>query len=84
MKTGETLLSPEEEKYYENYFDLFSHPGWKQLVSEAQDLLDSFSIEEIKNELDLFYVKGQRTSLLNLVRFETGIRNAFDMESEVD
>lgn len=77
-------MSPEEEKYYENYLDLFLHPGWKQFVDEAQDLLDSYSIEDIKNNEDLFFVKGQRISLLNIVRFETGIKNAFDMESNND
>jgi len=77
-------LSPEEEKYYENYLDLFVHPGWKQFVTEAQELLDSFSIDEIKDTDQLFLVKGQRLSLLNIVRFETGIRNALEMESDND
>ena len=75
-------LAPEDEKYYENYLGLFLHPGWKQFVGEAQDLLNAYSIEEIKNEQDLFFVKGQRSSLLNITRFETGIKNAIDMESE--
>lgn len=77
-------MSPEEEKYYENYLDLFLHPGWKQFVAEAQELVDSYQIEDIKDELDLFFVKGQRNSLLNVVRFETGIKNAYDMETDND
>ena len=75
-------MSPENEKYYENYLDLFLHEGWKQFVEEAQDLLDAFEIEDIKDEIDLAFVKGQRNSLLNITRFETGIRNAIEMESE--
>ena len=75
-------MSPENEKYYENYLDLFLHEGWKQFVEEAQELLDAFEIEDIKDEIDLAFVKGQRNSLLNITRFETGIRNAIDMESE--
>ena len=78
------LLAPEDEKYYENYLDLFLHPGWKQFVSESQDLLDSYVIEDIKDDLDLSFVKGQRSSLLNITRFETGIKNAFDMGSNDD
>lgn len=77
-------MSPENEKYYENYLDLFLHEGWKQFVEEAQELLDAFEIEDIKDEIDLAFVKGQRNSLLNITRFETGIRNAIDMESEDD
>ena len=80
--TGETRLSPEEEKYYEIYLDLFLHPGWKQFVEEAQETLDTHIIEDIKSEKELFLLQGQRTALLNIVRFETGIKNAFDMESE--
>lgn len=75
-------MSPEDEKYYENYLDLFLTAGWKQFVKEAQDLIDSYRIEEIKNEQDLFFVQGQINTLTNVINFETGIRNAMDMESE--
>jgi len=77
-------LSPEDQKYYENYLDLFLTDGWKQFVKEAQDLLDSYEIEDIKDEIDLAFVKGQRSSLLNITRFETGIKNAIEMESDSD
>jgi len=75
-------LSPEDDKYYENYLDLFLHDGWKQFVNEAQELLDSYVIEDIKDENDLAFIKGQRSSLLNITRFETGIRNAIEMEAD--
>lgn len=77
-------MSPDDEQYYENYLDLFLTEGWKQFVQEAQELLDSFEIEEIKDGEDLAFVKGQRSSLLNITRFETGIKNAFEMESGSD
>ncbi len=75
-------MSPEDDKYYENYLDLFLHDGWKQFVNEAQELLDSYVIEDIKDENDLAFIKGQRSSLLNITRFETGIRNAIEMEAD--
>jgi len=71
-------LSPEESEYYDNYFDLFMHPGWKQFVEDSQESLDSQRIEDLKTEKDLFYVQGQRSVLLNTVRFEDGIKNAFE------
>lgn len=77
-------MSPEDDKYYENYLDLFLTQGWKQFVQEATDLLDSYKIEEIKNEQELFFVKGQRNTLMNVIHFETGIRNALDMEADSD
>lgn len=75
-------MSPEDDKYYENYLDLFLHDGWKQFVNEAQELLDSYVIEDIKDENDLAFIKGQRSSLLNITRFETGIKNAIEMEAD--
>ena len=77
-------MSPDDEKYYENYMDLFLTGGWKQFVQEAKDLVSSYKIEEIKNEQDLFFVKGQINTLMNVINFETGIRNALDMEAGDD
>ena len=77
-------MSPEEEKYYENYLDLFLHEGWKQFVKEAQDILDVQTIEDVKSEKELFLLQGQRTTLLNIVRFETGIKNALEMNANND
>ena len=71
-------MSPEESEYYDNYFDLFMHPGWKQFVEDSQESLDSQRIEDLKTEKDLFYVQGQRSVLLNTVRFADGIKNAFE------
>ena len=77
-------MSPEDEHYYENYMDLFLTNGWKQFVDEAKELVASYKIEEIKNEQDLFFVKGQINTLMNVINFETGIRNALDMEAGND
>ena len=77
-------MSPEEQQYYENYFDLFLTGGWKQFVQESQDALDSHSIDDIKTEKELSHIQGQRTALLNIVRFETGIQNAFEELSNND
>lgn len=77
-------MSPEDEKYYENYLDLFLTEGWKQFIQEANDLVASYKIEEIKNEQELFFVKGQINTLMNVINFETGIRNALDMEAGND
>ena len=77
-------MSPEEQKYYENYFELFLTTGWKQFVQESQDTLDGHSIDDIKDAKELSHVQGQRTVLLNIVRFETGIQNAFEELSNND
>ena len=72
-------MSPEEQKYYETYFDLFLHPGWKQFVEEINDILDNHRIEDIKNESHLAFVKGEREALFRVRRFETGRKSAYDV-----
>lgn len=71
-------MSPEEQQYYDNYFDLFMHPGWRQFVEDSQESLDIHRIEDIKSEKELFYVQGQRSVLQNTIRFEDGITNTFE------
>ena len=72
-------MSPEENKYYDNYFDLFATDGWKQFIEEINESLDRHRIEDIKNETHLAFVKGERDALFRVRRFETGIRSAYDV-----
>lgn len=75
-------MTKEEEVYYETYFDLFSSAGWKQFVGDNQETYNSFSIEQIKDSEHLAFVKGQRSVLDNIVKFETMIRSAYDSIQE--
>jgi len=77
-------LTKEDEKYYEQYFDLFLHPGWKQLVTDLNESLNSYRIEDLENESSLNRVKGERTVLYRLVNFEESMKETYDMilESE--
>lgn len=72
-------MSPEEQKYYETYFDLFMTNGWKQFIEEINDILDNHRIEDIKNETHLAFVKGERDALFRVRRFETGIKSTYDV-----
>ena len=77
-------MTKEDEKYFNNYFDLFLTDGWKQIINELTDTLAVHSIEEIKDEQHLYFVKGERAVLNKLVNFENGIRNAYDMTVEAE
>jgi hypothetical protein len=78
------VLTKEDEKYYEQYFDLFVHPGWKQLLTDLNESLNSYRIEDIKDEASLNLVKGERAILHRLVNFEQSMKETYDMivESE--
>ncbi len=78
------MLTKEDEKYYEQYFDLFLQPGWKQLVTDLNESLNSYRIEDIKDESSLNLVKGERTILYRLVNFEQSIKETYDMILESD
>ena len=71
-------MSPEDEKYYEHYFDLFVSEGWKQLVTEIKGILESHRIEDLKTIEELAYIKGERAVLNNIANFETSIRTSYD------
>lgn len=77
-------MTKEDEKYYESYFDLFIHPGWKQLITDLTDSLDSYRIEDIKDESSLHTVKGERTILYRLINFEASIKETYDMIVEAE
>ena len=72
-------MTLEEQKYYETYFDTFASDGWKQYISEISEILDSHRIEDIKDEQALQFLKGERSALYRVLRFETGVKSAYDM-----
>ena len=71
-------MTLEEEKYYDNYFDVFASDGWKQYISEISEILDSHRIEDIKDEQALQFLKGERSALHRVLGFELGIRTTYD------
>lgn len=75
-------MTPEDQLYYETYFELFASDGWKQFVSEIQDILDGHRIEDIKDEKHLSYVKGQREAYHRVTRFAGGIKRSYDIIQE--
>lgn len=46
--------------YYENQWDLFSKPGWQDLMEDLQKLKDSVNnLSVVSDAHDLFFRKGQ-------------------------
>ena len=68
-------MSPEENKYYDNYFDLFATDGWKQFIEEINDILDKHRIEDIKNEQHLAFIKGERAAPWRHMSFSIWVSN---------
>lgn len=76
-------MDRELEEYFDNYFSLFNHPGFKQLVNEitanAEKLAD---IQSVKDAEELFYRKGQVAALATVINVETTVRAARDQAEE--
>ncbi len=75
-------MSPEDDKYYEAYFDIFVQPGWKQFISELKEIFDSYRIEDISDNDQLNLVKGERQILQRILNFENGIRMHYEAIEE--
>jgi hypothetical protein len=72
-------MTPELERYFDNYNELFNHDGYKQLVEElsnnAKQLAD---IQTVKDQEELFYRKGQVAALATVINLEATITAARD------
>ena len=78
-------MTPELEKYYNTYFDLFRSKGWKQLIEElTQNAVVINSVEATKDVDDMYFRKGQLNILGSLINLETMINNAFDEQTADD
>lgn len=75
-------MTLEEEKYYDQYFELFASEGWKQFIAEIQEIIDGHRIEDIKDEAHLQHIKGARASLFKVLRFENGVRHTHEVITE--
>jgi hypothetical protein len=75
-------MTKEDQKYYEDYFDLFTTEGWKQFISEIEESISRFTFDVVGDEKDLFLAKGQLLILNNTKNFEDRIRSNYDSVTE--
>ena len=77
-------MDKETEEYYSKYFDLFRKEGWKQLIEELrQNAMLINSVENTKDQEDLFIRKGQLKVLAYLLNFQSNMETSFaELEKE--
>lgn len=71
-------MTPDVQKYYEDYFELFSTDGWKQLMQDVEGNKETFKIESIENNESLKNIQGQLYVLNMLLGFESMIRTSYE------
>lgn len=72
------------DNYFDNYLDLFQHPGWKQLMQETQEVFDTLSYDSCRDHKDFLSVQAARQQLQKLLKFEDLIKLSLQqLEEEV-
>jgi len=70
------------EKYYEDYFDLFLHPGWKQYIEDAKDAYDAIDLESSKDWDSYLIQRTTKQNLKAVLRMEELMKDAYDRMKE--
>jgi hypothetical protein len=77
------VKNKELESYYGNFLDLFTTPGWKQLLEDLETTVTQLNdIRSIRDAQDLAYRQGQLESISIFLNFETSVRKAIDSIEE--
>lgn len=64
----------EIEEYYENFLELFSLPGWKQLLEQLQATANSLNnVVTIRDNRDLDFRQGQLAVITTLLNFQASV-----------
>ena len=71
-------MDKELQDYFDNYFSLFQHPGWKQLIEELEDTADSIDLLSVENARDLHLVQGKLHMLNQILNWQDSVTNAHD------
>ena len=72
-------MDQELQRYYESRFDCLATEGWKDLMEDAQSLLDSVSsLKDVKDLEDLYFKKGQIDILNWLLNLKAVSEQAFE------
>lgn len=72
-------MSPELQRYYEDRFDLFAHPGWKDLMEDIDNMLSAMNnISTIPDEKSLQFRKGEVSILTWLKTLKKVSEDAYE------
>ena len=72
-------MDQQTQEYYDNYFNLFTTNGWKQLLEDFNNnALQINSVEATKDSDDMYFRKGQLNVLAYLLNMENIIRTNYD------
>ncbi len=79
-------MDTELETYFDNYFELFNHEGFKQLIQDLSNNTKQLAdIQTVKDTEELFYRKGQVAAFATIINLQGTIEAARDQaEAEAE
>lgn len=77
-------MSPEDQKYYDIYEDLFASDGWKQFIEDIEKLTDieKDKIWRYSDSENQLITTGQVRALSSILYFQTTIENNYKQLEE--
>lgn len=74
-------MDQELSKYYETYFGLFLHNGWKQLIKDLTEARDGYIKAVIDNKLsneDYHYWRGEIARINAILNLQETLERAYE------
>lgn len=71
-------MTPELQKYYEDYIDLFAMEGWSAFEQDLKDAIDAIQILALEDAKQLHIAQGKLDTLTRLSNWKLAITNAYD------
>lgn len=71
-------MDNEIQVWYENQFDLFSKPGWKDFIQQVEDIKkNTEDFNKVNDANQLFFVKGQLDFLNWILTWEDSVNKVY-------
>lgn len=74
-------MTKTDDEYYENFINMFTTPGWKQLIEDTVETIDALERRALYNvtTMEQFHqMKGRLLQLITLRDFEQSVRSLID------
>ena len=72
-------MTPELERYYESFIDMFMTEGWKNFMAQTQTEADRMdTVAGIKTEADLKFIQGHLRGLESILHLEDTVRRMLE------
>ena len=78
-------MSPEDQQMFDDYFDLFSRPGWAELEKDLSTNIQSTeTIYNVKDLESLWHTKGKLEALNYLATFRETVTLLYEERNRSD